>query len=175
MSDHPPPVFRPAESGADPQARGGLRWSAVPLLAYKEDETTPFRAVTRQVLFQTPELAAEWRYFEVAPGGYSTLERHEHAHGVMILSGHGRALVGEAVATVRPFDLVSIPGWTWHQFRAAHDAPLGFLCLVNATRDKPRLPSEADLAALRRNPAIAAFLDGRVFPQKERLPLPTRE
>ncbi len=161
MSDRPPPAFRAAATGADPLARGGLRWSAVPLLAYKEDETTPFRAVTRQVLFHTPELAAEWRYFEVAPGGYSTLEWHEHAHAVMILSGRGRALVGDAVAEVRPFDLVSIPGWTWHQFRAAPDAPLGFLCLVNAVRDKPLLPSAADLATLRRNPGISAFLDGR--------------
>jgi quercetin dioxygenase-like cupin family protein len=160
MSDRPPPAFRAAATGADPLARGGLRWAAVPLLAYKEDATTPFRAVTRQVLFHTPALAAEWRYFEVAPGGYSTLERHEHAHGVMILTGRGRALVGDAVEAVGPFDLVSIPGWTWHQFRAALDAPLGFLCLVNAVRDKPQLPSEADRAALRRNPEVAAFLDG---------------
>ena len=161
MSDPALPPFRAAATGPDPLAQGGLRWEAVPLLAYKEDETTSFRAVTRQVLFHTPELAAEWRYFEVAAGGYSTLERHEHAHAVMILSGCGRALVGDAVEEVRPFTLVSIPGWTWHQLRAAPDAPLGFLCLVNAMRDKPRLPSAADLASLRRNPDIAAFLDGR--------------
>ncbi len=160
MSDPAPPAFRPAATGPDPLAQGGLRWEAVPLLAYKEDATTPFRAVTRQVLFHTPELAAEWRYFEVAAGGYSTLERHEHAHAVMILTGRGRALVGEAVQAVHPFVLVSIPGWTWHQFRAAPDAPLGFLCLVNVVRDKPQLPSAADLATLRRNPDIAAFLDG---------------
>ena len=33
---------------------------------------------------------------------------------------------------------------TWHQFRAAPDAPLGFLCLVAAERDRPELPSESD-------------------------------
>ncbi len=142
-------------------AGGGLRWAGVPLLAYKEDAATPFRAVTRQVLFHSSELLCEWRYFEVAPGGFSTLERHEHAHGVMILAGRGRALVGDLVRPVGPFDLVSIPSWTWHQFRAAEDAPLGFLCLVNAVRDKPRLPSADDLAELHRNPEIAAFLDGR--------------
>jgi hypothetical protein len=47
---------------------------------------------------------------------------------------------------------------TWHQFRAAEDAPLGFLCLVSSERDRPQLPSDEDLAALRRNPAIAAFI-----------------
>lgn len=160
MSDPALPAFRALDAAADALAHGGLRWESVPVLAYKEDATTPFRAVTRHVLFHTPELAAEWRYFEVAPGGYSTLERHEHAHAVMVLTGHGRALVGEAVQAVRPFTLVSIPGWTWHQFRAAPDAPLGFLCLVNVVRDKPQLPSQADLTALRRNPEIAAFLDG---------------
>jgi quercetin dioxygenase-like cupin family protein len=33
-------------------------------------------------------------------------------------------------------DLVNVPPMTWHQFRAAADAPLGFLCLVPATRDR---------------------------------------
>jgi hypothetical protein len=36
---------------------------------------------------------------------------------------------------------------------------MGFLCMVNAERDKPQLPTEDDLAALRANPAVAAFLD----------------
>ena len=38
---------------------------------------------------------------------------------------------------------------TWHQFRATTNEPLGFLCMVNATRDKPQLPSPEDLAKLR--------------------------
>jgi hypothetical protein len=47
---------------------------------------------------------------------------------------------------------------TWHQFVAAHDAPLGFLCMVNAERDRPQLPTPDDLALLHANPAIAAFV-----------------
>ena len=47
---------------------------------------------------------------------------------------------------------------TWHQFRAADDEPLGFLCLVNTDRDRPALPTEADLADLRRDPTVAAFI-----------------
>jgi hypothetical protein len=55
-------------------------------------------------------------------------------------------------------DLVTVPRLTWHQFRATADEPLGFLCMVNATRDKPQLPSPEDLAELQADPAIAAFL-----------------
>jgi hypothetical protein len=53
---------------------------------------------------------------------------------------------------------VSIPPMTWHQFRANLDQPLGFLCMVNAERDRPQLPTESDLEALRENPNVAAFI-----------------
>jgi len=33
--------------------------------------------------------------------------------------------------------------------------------MVNAERDKPQLPTADDVARLRRNLAIAAFLDGK--------------
>jgi len=139
---------------------GAGRWEGVDEHAYKEEGSAPFRAITRRVLFGDPRLSCELRYFEVAPGGYSTLERHEHVHGVMILRGAGTCLVGGEVRAVAAQDLVSIPPMAWHQFRAAADAPLGFLCMVDVARDRPQLPDADDLAALRRDPAIAAFLVG---------------
>jgi quercetin dioxygenase-like cupin family protein len=135
------------------------RWEGVAHLPYKEEGAVPFRSVTRQVLFHEPDLGCELRYFEVAPGGYSTLERHEHAHAVLILRGRGEAMVGGAVRAVDTNDLVSIPPWAWHQFRASRGEPLGFLCMVNVLRDRPQLPTEAELSALRADPAVAAFLD----------------
>ena len=48
---------------------------------------------------------------------------------------------------------------TWHQFRATKGEPLGFLCMVNAARDKPQLPTADDLARLKADPKIAAFLE----------------
>ena len=138
-----------------------FRWANVDLLAYKEEGSAPFSGITRQILFADPHLGCELRYFEIAPGGHSTLERHEHVHAVMILRGAGRCLVGGRVSAVGSHDLVHIPPMTWHQFRADAGQVLGFLCMVNAKRDKPQLPSEAELAALRRDAAIAAFLDGR--------------
>jgi quercetin dioxygenase-like cupin family protein len=148
----------PPTASAVRRALPDCRWEGVELMRYKDAGSAPFRDVTRQVLFQLPELHCEWRYFEVAPGGHSTLESHEHAHAVMIFRGHGRCLIGDAVHAVSQGDLVTVPPDTWHQFRAGTDAPLGFLCLVNRERDRPRLPGPADLAALRRTPEIAEFI-----------------
>ncbi|HEX4884156.1 MAG TPA: cupin domain-containing protein [Casimicrobiaceae bacterium] len=141
-----------------------LRWRDVDVLAYKQDPGVPFRDVTRQVLFDDPALACQLRYFEVAPGGHTTLERHEHAHAVMIQRGRGRLLLGSRVFEVREHDLVHVPALTWHQFRAAPDAPLGFLCMVNAVRDRPQLPSPDDVERLRALPEVARFLDDRDGP-----------
>jgi mannose-6-phosphate isomerase-like protein (cupin superfamily) len=138
--------------------REDYRWDGVAHLSYKEDGAAPFKAIARQVLFAEAALGCELRYFEMDAGGFSTLERHEHMHAVMILRGRGQCLVGEEVRTVEPFDLVTIPAWTWHQFRATAGEPLGFLCMVNAQRDKPQLPTAKELEALRSRPTVAAFL-----------------
>jgi mannose-6-phosphate isomerase-like protein (cupin superfamily) len=134
------------------------RWECVEELPYKEDDRARFKSITRQVLFSHPEMHGELRYFELAPGGFSTLERHEHMHAVLILRGCGHCLVGEDVRPVELRDLITVPPMTWHQFRATASEPLGFLCMVNATRDKPQLPSAEDLARLESDAKIAAFL-----------------
>ncbi len=143
-----------------PAQGDGFRWEGVETLAYKEEGSAPFKAISRQVLFQRPELQCELRYFEMQPGGHSTLERHEHVHAVMIFRGRGTCLVGDEVREVAAPDLVFIPPMTWHQFRATKGEPFGFLCMVNATRDKPQLPTDEELARLTEDPALAAFLGG---------------
>src|ERR1700731_1349527 len=111
-------------------------WDDVEVLAYKDEGTAPFRSITRQVLFEEAEHGCQLRYFEVAPGGYSTLERHEHVHAVLILRGRGTCLIGDEVREIGEHDL----------------------CLVPSERDRPQLPTEADLQTLRANPTIAEFL-----------------
>jgi quercetin dioxygenase-like cupin family protein len=150
MDTEQAPNFRPTTAD--------FRWEAVAHLPYKQDGTAPFKDISRQVLFHEDNLACELRYFEMDAGGYSTLERHEHAHAVMILRGQGECMVGNEIRPVKQFDLVTIPSWTWHQFRATKTDPLGFLCMVNTVRDKPQLPDEAELARLKSTPAIARFL-----------------
>ena len=124
------------------------RWDAVDLLRYKEQGAAPFKDITRQVLFSQPDQACELRYFEVAPGGYSTLERHEHTHAVLVLRGRGMVRLGETLQSIAERDLVTVDPMTWHQFHADADSALGFLCLVSKERDKPQLPTAAERDAL---------------------------
>ncbi len=137
---------------------GDYRWEGVSLLEYKE-EGSHFKAITRQILFAgLADLPCQLRYFEIAPGGYSTLEKHHHIHLVLIARGAGQVLLGERINQVQEHDLFVVESGQWHQLRATADQPLGFYCLVNSERDRPVRPNAADLEALRQDPAVAAFI-----------------
>ena len=124
-------------------------WEGVDVHPYKEDGGTHFKSITRQTLFTGAEaLPVEFRYFEIGPGGHSTLERHDHLHVVMVIRGRGRVLVGEEVREVGLHDVVHVPSQTWHQFRADEGDHLGFVCLVATDRDRPYRPQAGDLDAL---------------------------
>ncbi len=133
-------------------------WQDLPLLRYKEQGTT-FKDITRQVLFDgCSSVPTALRYFEIAPGGHSTLERHDHIHVVMVLRGEGEVFLGSEVHRLATHDIVHIPGGTWHQFRATAGISFGFLCLVATQRDRPQLPTPEDIECLRQNPLVAAFI-----------------
>jgi quercetin dioxygenase-like cupin family protein len=137
---------------------GDFRWDGIPVSAYKPGGTH-FAGVTRQLLFEGGEgLGCQLRYFEVAPAGYSSLERHRHVHAVMVIRGRGRALVGDRIFDLATHDLVNVPPLTWHQFRADRDGPFGFLCMVDCGRDAPERPDQEALSGLRADPAIAEFI-----------------
>jgi len=137
---------------------GPFRWEGITVSAYKPSGTH-FSGITRQMVFAGGDgLACELRYFEIEPEGYSSLERHRHAHAIMVIRGTGRALVGNQVVELGTHDLVWVPPLTWHQFRATEGVPLGFLCMVDCERDFPERPDEASLASLRSDPTIAAFI-----------------
>lgn len=140
MSD--PPLVR--------KAARDFHWEGVDVLAYKQEGDAPFKDVTRQVLFDGRDLPTQLRYFEVAPGGWTTLERHEHVHAVMVIRGRGQCLVGDQAYDIALHDLVSVPPMTWHQFHAAADEPLGFLCMVTTERDRPQLPQAGEREAISR-------------------------
>jgi quercetin dioxygenase-like cupin family protein len=86
------------------------------------------------------------------------LERHKHALAVVVLRGRGQCLSGSEVFDLRPHDLIEILPWDWHQFRAAPGDHLAFLCIVDKNRDRPQLPTGADLDVLVRHPGVATFL-----------------
>lgn len=134
-------------------------WEDVDTLVYKQDGS-PFKDVTRQVLFDGAfDIPCQFRYFEVKPGGYSTLEHHEHTHMVMIFRGKGQCLLGEEVRDVKVGDFIEIPSHTVHQFRANQGDYVGFLCLVNINRDKVKVVTAEEMEAMKQNPTVKAFLE----------------
>ncbi|MFA5975202.1 MAG: cupin domain-containing protein [Elusimicrobiota bacterium] len=140
------------------QKKKQYRWGRLPVLAYKE-EGTHFKRIRRQILFgEAQGFCSQLRYFEIASGGHSTLERHRHVHGVMILRGTGKVLIGKDILTVRPFDILYIPPRQWHQFRAGSGPAFGFLCLVNCDRDRPERPTVAALKHLCRTATVSRFI-----------------
>ena len=116
----------------------GYRWAGVDVQPYKGGGTD-FRKVSRQVLLGAErdegDLAFVVRYFEVEPGGYTTLERHSHAHAVVVIRGRGQVVLGSETLDVEPFDCVYVAPDVLHQFRAVGGEPFGFLCTVNRERD----------------------------------------
>ncbi len=120
---------------------GSFDWEGVPLEPYKE--TTEFwKGITRRELSGTRGESPRFhvRYFEIQPGGYSTLERHHHEHVVIPIRGSGEAQFGCYVYTVSLGDVVYVAPDDPHQFRNPENAsePFGFLCIVNAERDVPQ-------------------------------------
>jgi quercetin dioxygenase-like cupin family protein len=117
-----------------------FRWEGVAVESYKPDPKL-FSGVTRQtVLGEGPGEGAATvvtRYFEVQPGGFSTLELHEHWHFVVVLRGEGTVTLGDEVTAIAPYDAVYVAPLTAHQFRATGTEPLGFICIVDRVRDNP--------------------------------------
>jgi quercetin dioxygenase-like cupin family protein len=134
-----------------------FRWRDVERETYK-NEGEHFRDITRHTLLGEREgeedLSFVTRYFEVRPGGYSSLERHEHPHAVVVLRGRGRVILGRRVDEIAPFDCVYVAPGTFHQFHATGDEPLGFLCVVDRVRDRPQAPSDEEFEALTRDPIV---------------------
>ncbi len=94
--------------------------------------------VSRRVLFSTPNSQFESRVFDLRPGGYSSLEKHEHEHCVMILDGGGTVVLDGDEQGVSAMDVVHVRPWQVHQFKAGPDG-LKILCVVDRVRDVPVL------------------------------------
>lgn len=151
VTEHPRPPLHTGQVAP-------YRWSGVDEHIYKESDGT-FHEVTRRVLCRDYEgQGVEVRYFEIAPGGHTTLEKHEHTHIVIPLRGSGHALVHDQVVAISMHDVVYVPSWSWHQFRADDDDYLGMLCTVPLDRDRPQLPTPQEIKALSADPVIKEFI-----------------
>lgn len=125
-------------------------WEGIEPARYKEEAEGPgcFLGATRHTLLaaarEGPEAALDFelRYFELAPGGYSSLERHAHPHAVVVLKGKGTVRLGDSVEPIGPFDVVCVAPHEVHRFSADRTEALGFLCIVDRDRDRPVLVEE---------------------------------
>ena len=141
-----------------------FRWDGVETRDYKESEGKQrgmgWRGLTRHTLVPGGSVAAgfEQRYFEIEPGGYSSLEKHEHIHVVITLRGRGRVLVGDRVVELGPMEVLEIPPSAAHRWVNAGEEPWGFLCTVEAERDRPQPVDDAEWEALKADPATAPFI-----------------
>ncbi len=115
-------------------ADGSPTWDyeSVPIKAYAEGNAT--RGSTRRVLIGRDEGADDFiiRYFTIPPGGHSALEHHRHPHGVVIVQGRGRVLLGDDWTEVGVGDAVYVEPDEVHQFQAGDGGPLGFVCVIPA-------------------------------------------
>ena len=125
-------------------------WEGVEPAPYKDEGEGPgcFLGATRHTLLGAAHdgpgsaLDFEVRYFELARGGHSSLERHAHPHAVVVLKGRGTVRLGDVVEPVAPFDVVYVAPHETHRFRAHGAQALGFLCIVDRERDRPVLVDE---------------------------------
>jgi S-methyl-1-thioxylulose 5-phosphate methylthiotransferase len=132
-----------------------FRWQGIEPRPYKQGGG--FKGITRYVLADQLPAAYALRYFELEPGGYSSLEKHAHIHLVIALRGVGKALVGDAVVDLEPFDAVYVPPMTAHRWINEGTEPFGFLCPVDAERDRPRPLEQDERRLLRSDPSTAPY------------------
>lgn len=119
-------------------------WEGFDVLPYKDVEGS-HRGVCRQNLLKEADTEFEVRYFEVAPGGFTSYEKHVHEHFVVVMAGTGEVVLGEEIRHIGLKDLIRVAGEVPHQFRNTGDEPLGILCVVDRVRDRPTLVDPAAL------------------------------
>ncbi len=120
--------------------RGDFTWQEVKIEEYK-DETTDWSRVIRCVLIGRHNETTKFhvRYFEVSPGGYTSFEKHRHEHVVIGIRGKGIAICGKKKFELDFLDVLYIAPNIPHQLRNPFIEPFGFLCIVNAKRDRPKI------------------------------------
>ncbi|MFZ7119387.1 MAG: cupin domain-containing protein [Eubacteriaceae bacterium] len=136
-------------------------WDNVNLIDYKPPGDGPitFNETTRQNLVENGlDTNFHLRYFECAPDGFSTLEKHEHVHVVVVLRGKGKVIVNNEIFDVKPMDMVVIPKNAYHQLINVGEEPFGFFCTVDAERDKFKLLTIEEINELKKNPKIAEYI-----------------
>jgi quercetin dioxygenase-like cupin family protein len=107
---------------------GGWDWEGVPVLGYGPER--PGVTVQRFISRRDKSNNLELRYFELEPGAVSNFESHNYEHAVLILRGRGTVRLGEQTHPIKFGDVIFVSSDEIHQFLAAADESLGFMCAV---------------------------------------------
>lgn len=152
FESHPP---RPSELYA---FRDDFTWEGIEVRRYKPQEGG-WDGIVRQVITGWGhETSFHVRYFEIAPGGYSSLEKHGHAHVVITIRGRADVIVGDRRVGVKPFDVLYLKPWEPHQLVNTSDEPYGFMCVVDGERDRPQELAPAEIECIMANPEAASVV-----------------
>jgi quercetin dioxygenase-like cupin family protein len=113
-------------------------WRGVPVQEYKA-AADHHCGVRRSVLAGEAgeKTSFQVRYFEIAAGGFTTLEHHAHEHVVIVLRGVGQVRLADTWHEVAVGDAVYVAPHEVHQLRNPGAEPFGFFCIVDAQRDRP--------------------------------------
>jgi quercetin dioxygenase-like cupin family protein len=130
------------------QTAGGeaATWTypSVPLTEYRADASP---GITKHILIGRAEGATDFviRYFTIPPGEKSALDKHPHQHGVVVIQGCGRVLLGEQWHDIQVGDSIFTGTDELHQFEAVGAEPLGFICVIPvwAEADSCAIPIDA--------------------------------
>lgn len=119
-----------------------FHWAGREDQRYKSTQALPFRGVRRVELVgkQGEPCHFELRYFELEPGGYTSLEKHLHTHVLIGARGRGVIAMGKELMTLDPDDIAYIEPLQVHQLRNEGEQPFGFYCIVDRERDRPMAP-----------------------------------
>lgn len=120
--------------------RGNFSWNGVRTESYKK-EGSEWADIVRQTLVGNHGESAKFhlRYFEIAPGGFSSFEMHNHEHVVIGIRGHGICIAGKKRYRIGFLDTLYLKPNEPHQLKNISDQPFGFFCIVNAKRDRPKI------------------------------------
>lgn len=70
------------------------------------------------------------RYFEIAPGGHTSLDEHAHDHGIIVVRGRGTILLGDTKHDIGYGDAIYISPYEKHKFENNSEDPLGIICVI---------------------------------------------
>ena len=100
-----------------------FKWAGRTVLPYKPADDLTFKKVARQELIggTGEKTAFDLRYFEIGPGGYTSLEKHVHTHCIIVVRGKGTLRLEKVSHSLGPLDVAYVPPLAVHQLRSMLD------------------------------------------------------